>query len=249
MWSFGALCDEFLINTRMFLKLELNPTRESTLHFFEQVRKTYPSLTRLRRRDDGGLVLEEDSEDGRGRRTVRLEQTAIKFSMSNPPSAAAARQFGQAILNHAPYALSLSELDLDYMDVVFSFELEYRGNHDELIADTFFPDNPLIRALSTDQTHVIDCQPFFGVSLAPDCETQAYVEIKGRTSTFELRTGEYEPAPLSVQLTLRRYWGSGELPAAAAVHQALLASGQQVAEERIVPHVVQPLAAAIASRR
>ena len=58
MWSFGAFCDEFYVNTRLYLKLDLAPSRETVLHFMEQIRRAFPRLTRLRRRDDDGLVLD-----------------------------------------------------------------------------------------------------------------------------------------------------------------------------------------------
>jgi hypothetical protein len=134
------------------------------------------------------------------------------------------------------------------MDVVFNFDLEYRGNHDELVAETLFADHPLLRALTNDGQQVIDCQPFFGVTLGPDCDKQVYIELKGRTSTFEIRAGEYEPAPLTVQLTARRYWGFGQLPPLVEVHRELLGIAEQYADERVVPHVIKPLAAAIANR-
>jgi hypothetical protein len=249
MWSFGALCDEFAVSTRLYLKLDLNPSRETILHFFDRVRQACPRLTRLRAREGGSLILDDGGEEPHGRRFVRLDGNAIRFGLSGAPQLDALHQYAELILGQAPYHLSLSELDYDYMDVIFAFELEYRGNHDELIAETLLPDHPLVRALTDDEQRIIDFQPFFGVSLSPGCERQAFVEVKGRTSTYELRTGEYEAAPLCVRLVLRRYWGFGELPTAIDVHRELLTQGAQYAEERVVPHVIKPLAAAIASRR
>jgi hypothetical protein len=249
MWSFGALCDEFCVSTRMFFKLEMDPSRETMLHFFDLARKGYPRLTRLRRRDDGALLLDEDSPDEAGpRRFIRLEPRALKLGTYGPPTANSVRQFAEKLLSAAPYHLSLSELDYDYMDIVFNFDLEYRGNHDELVAETLFPEHPLLRALGGDGQRIIDCQPFLGVALGPDCDKQVYLEMKGRTSTFELRSGEYEPTPLSVQLTARRYWGLGQLPPLVDVHRDLLTIAEQYAADRIVPHVIKPLAAAIANR-
>ena len=37
MSSFRAICDEFYITARLFLKLELNPSRETILHFFDRI--------------------------------------------------------------------------------------------------------------------------------------------------------------------------------------------------------------------
>jgi hypothetical protein len=248
MWSFAALCDDFYVHTRLFFKLDLDPSRESALHFFDRIRRSHPRLTRLRRRDDGGLLLDEEGDE-RGRRYIRLESASLKFGMSSPSDPETVRRFGDLILGQAPSHLSLSDLDYDYMDTVFVFDLEYRGNHDELIAETLFPNQPLIRALTDDQQRLIDCQPFFGIALTPGCEKQAFVEVKGRTTTYELRSGEFGPSLLSVHLTVRRYWGFGELPASLDVYHDLLELGEHYADERVVPLVVKPLAAAIASRR
>lgn len=249
MWSFGALCDEFSVNAKLQLKLELDPNRDSLLHFFEQLRRRFPTLARLRRRDDGGLVLDEEDRPGEGRRFVRLDANAVRFGAHGPQTIGALASFGAAVLEQAPFQLSLSELDYDFMEVVYSFDFEYRGNHDELIAETLFADHPLVRALTLDDERLIDCQPFLGIALSHDCETQVYLDMKGRTTTFELRTGEFEPAPISVYLTVRRYWGAAGEHDLAQTFETLLMIGQQYAEERIVQHVLQPLAAAIASRR
>lgn len=249
MWSFGAFCDEFYINTRLYLKLDLDPSRETLLHFMEQIRRAFPRMSRLRRRDDDGLVLDEENREGHERRFVRIDRNTLRFGNSRPVDVDAVSGFAGMVLRQAPVHLSLSDLDYDYMEVAFGFDLEYRGNHDELVADTLFPDHPLLNALTGDDQRVIDCQPFFGVKLTDDCEKQVYLEVKGRTSTYEIRTGEYEPTPLSIYLTVRRYWGFAADKDLLSVHRDLLATGEQYAADCAVPHLVQPLAAAIASRR
>jgi len=249
MWSFNAFCDEFYVTTRLFLKLDLEPSRETLLHFLERIRRAFPEMSRLRRRDDGALVLDEEGQEESGRRYVRIDPNALKLGYFSPPDAAAVSSFAGLVLEQAPAHLSLSDLDYDYMEVSYTFDLEYRGNHDELVAETLFPDHPLIASLTAGEERLIDCQPFLGITLTPDCERQVYLEIKGRTSTYEIRTGEYEPQALSVYTTVRHYWGFGSDLGLAGVHRALLALGEKYAGECAVPHVVQPLAAAIASRR
>jgi hypothetical protein len=249
MWSFGSFCDEFYVNTRLYLKLDLDPSRETLLHFLEVVRRASPRMTRLRRRDDGGLVLDEDERGSGSRNFVRLDPSALKFGVHNPPDVDAVSSFAELVLKNAPHHLSLSILDYDYIEVVYGFDLEFRGNHDELVADALFADHPLLNVLISEDERVIDCQPFLGVTLSEDCEKQAYLEIKGRTSTYEVRSGEFEPTPLSVYLNIRRYWSGKTLGELEHVHRDLLMIGEKIAVERVVPQVVQPLAAAIASRR
>ncbi|MBU0640015.1 MAG: hypothetical protein KKB50_14195 [Planctomycetes bacterium] len=249
MWSFAAFCDEFCVSTRLHLKLDLELSRETLLHFFERIRRAYPAVTRLRRRDDGGLVLDEDGAQGDMRRFVRIDPHALKLGCYTPPNAELVDEFATMVLTQAPPHLSLSDLDYDHLEVVFAFDLEYRGNHDELVAETFYADHRFVGLLADEGRRVIDCQPFLGVALSEDCERQAYLEIKGRTSTYEIRSGEFEASPLSVYLIVRNYWGCGGARDLAAINSELLHTGARLANERVLPHIVQPLAAAIASRR
>lgn len=249
MWNFGAFCDEHSVLSRLHLKLELEPSRETVVHFLDQVRRAYPKMTRLRPREDGALTLDEDALEDAVRRNLKLAPTALRFGIFNPPELESVLQFGKHVLTQAPVQLTLSDLDIDYLEVVYNFNLEYRGNHDELIAETFYVNHPLIAAVTTNQTSVIDCQPFVGVALTADCEQQLTVEIKARTTSTELRSGEYEAADITVVLSTRQYWNADGGSDLVAAHRQLATIGSRFAQDRIVPMVVQPLAAAIASRR
>lgn len=247
--SFGAHCDDFHVATRLFLKLDLALQRETVLHFFDSVRREFPNLKKLRRREDASLLLEEDEDENGRRRWLRLDQTTLRLGHHNPPELEEAGRFAATVLKMAPYHLTLGELDYDHLEVVFGFDLEYRGNHDQLIAETFFSSGPLSGMLGHSSiAHTIDAQPFFGASLNDSCDTQAYIEIKSRTSTFEVRTGQYEQQPLTVFLTIRRFFGFKEGESLISLHRDLTDIAVDWASERVVPQVIQPLAQAIASR-
>ena len=96
--------------------------------------------------------------------------------------------------------------------------------------------------------HVIDMQPFIGIALTPSCDLQAYIELKSRTSSYEVRTGDYETHPLSVFLTIRKYWGFSDGLNLADSHRQLADHADELSTERVVPLLVNPLAHAIASR-
>ncbi|MCK6485006.1 MAG: hypothetical protein HUU22_10440 [Phycisphaerae bacterium] len=246
---FSAMCDEFYTSTRLFLKLELALERETILHFFDSIRREFPTMRKLRRRDEGDLVLEDDAPDEDTRRWIRIEEGALRFGCYNPAHPGDARLLGERVLESAPYHLTLSDLDYDHIEVVYAFDLEYRGNHDQLVAETLYAEHPLTAFLNDERAlHTIDCQPFLGVSLSDECETQAYVEIKSRTSTFEVRTGRFEPQPLTVYFTVRRYWGFGEQDSLVACYRQLCDIADEWCTDRVVPLVVNPLAQAIASR-
>jgi len=247
--SFGAHCDDFHLASRMFLKLDLALERETVLHFFDSVGREFPSMNRMRRREDAGLVLEEDEIEHATRRWLRIDSASIRLGQHNPTSIEDADRLGATVFKMAPYHLTLGELDYDHLEVVLGFDLEYRGNHDQLIAETFFADGPLAGLLAhEDVHHAIDAQPFLGFALNDECDTQAYLEIKSRTSTFEVRTGNFDSQALTVFLTLRRFWGVRGGGSLVDIHRSLLTTAFDWAESRIVPLVVQPLAQAIASR-
>ena len=250
--NLGAHCDDLSASCRLSLKLDLSLDRETVLHFFDRVRREHAGMNRFRRRNDGTLILEEgeaDPQDSVARRWLRLEGGALRFGYFAPPSEEAWQGFGQSLLEYAPYFLSLNDLDMDHLEVIYAFDMEYSGNHDQLVAETLFRDHPLVGFMMGDEAaHVLDCQPYMGISLSSSCDVQAYLEVKSRTSTFEVRTGEYEPQILTVYLTVRKYWGGEQLPSLADSFIQLTRAADSLAARRVVPLVVNPLALAIASR-
>ncbi|HOW17391.1 MAG TPA: hypothetical protein PLC79_00005, partial [Phycisphaerae bacterium] len=175
--------------------------------------------------------------------------SCLRFGYFAPPNPPAYRQYAQFLLEQAPYHLTVSDLDIDQLEVVYGFDMEYRGNHDQLVAETLFADHPVSAFILGDEAvHAIDCQPYLGVSLTPACDIQAYVEVKGRTSTYEVRTADYEQQFLSVFLIVRKYWGFGESMDLTRAHNELCGYADPLAAGKVVPIFVNPLAQAIASR-
>jgi hypothetical protein len=249
MWSFDTFSDRFYVVTRLYFKLDLVPSRETLLHFFDHVRRTYPGMRRFRRREDGAVTLDEGGPGDAQRRYVRVGNQSLRFGQIGPADKQAVASFAEMMLTHSPYHLSLSDLDYDSLEVAFGFDLEYSGNHDELVAETLLGESPLQANFLGAEGRVIDCQPCLGFALTEDCATQAYIDVRGRTSMYELRSEEYEPQLLSVRLTVRRYFRNGAPADLNAVHQELLGAGEAIAAGRVVPQIVLPLREAIASRR
>lgn len=247
--NLGAVCDEFYVNCRLFLKLEMGLERETVLHFFDRIRKEYPALRKLRRRDDGCLLLEEERGDGESRRWLRLDRSSLRFGHFGPADLDSVRRYGHLILMQAPYHLSFSEIDYDHLELIYGFDLDYRGNHDQLVAETLMGEHAATSFLFGDKTaHVIDAQPYFGVGLSPSCDLQAYIEVKSRTATYEVRNDNYESAPISVFLTTRKYWGIEPPGSLVEALDVVADVSEELAADTVVPHFVNPLAAAIASR-
>jgi hypothetical protein len=246
----GAVCDDFYVTCRLFLKLDMAPTRETVLHFFDRMRREFPTMKKLRMRDADSIVLEEEGVDGQSaRRWIRVDPGGLRFGFFAPPSLDAVRQLAATVLEQAPFHLTFSDLDYDHLEVIYGFDLAYRGNHDQLVAETLFNEQTAAAFLFGDHAaHAIDAQPYFGVALTPECDVQAYVEVKSRTTTFEVRSGSFENEPITVFLTLRKYWGEERVDALSQVTQGLFDLADELATDRVVPGFVNPLAAAIASR-
>src|SRR5688572_26461645 len=159
----GAHCDDFHISSRLFFKLDLALEREPILHFFDRVRREYPSMKRMRRRDHA-LILEEHESEGRGdtQQWIRLEPNSLRFGNFAPTDTDQPKRFARFILEQAPHHLTLSDLDIDHLEITYGFDMEYRGNHDQLVAETLFRDHPLFTFLMGDESaHTVDCQPYF----------------------------------------------------------------------------------------
>src|SRR6185369_14722509 len=137
-----SFCEDFYVNMRLGSQMSLPHQRETVLHFFEQVQKAFPGMTRFRKADNGELNLEED----RGKDSYRwmsLKSRRLSSGHVNPPSVAEAMALHKLLLEQAPYQLGVSPVEIDYLDVLFGFDLEYSGNHDEIIAESLFGDSPL----------------------------------------------------------------------------------------------------------
>lgn len=249
MSKLGAVCDDFYASSRLFLKLEMGLDRETVLHFFDRIRKEYPGLRRLRRRDGNCLVLEEEADENGSRRWIRLDPTSLRFGHFSPSTVEEVHRFGQLILTQAPYHFSFSDIDYDHLEVVYGFDLEFRGNHDQLVAETLAGEQAATSFLFGDRAlHIIDSQPCYGIALTPECDRQAYVEVKSRTSTYEIRSEGFENEPISVLLTTRQYWGVSRPGSLHESLQTLFDIADELATDTVVPGFVNPLAAAIASR-
>ena len=245
----GAVCDEFYVSGRLYLKLDLTPNRETVLHFFDRIRKEYPNLNKMRRREPASLLLEEDSDDRESRRWLRIDPGSLRFGQLAPANRDDVLAFGTTILTQAPFHLSFSDLDYDHLEVTYGFDLEYQGNHDQLVAETLLGESAGVGFLFGDRAaRIIDVQPYFGIAITPGCDLQAYVEIKSRTTTFEVRSESYDGAPITVFLTVRKYWKAEKTTALAENLATLFETADELATEIVVPNFVNALAAAIASR-
>ena len=107
----------------------------------------------------------------------------------------------------APHHLGISPIEIDYLDVLFGFDLAFGGNHDEIIAESLFAESPLTCLTEEHGARPVDFQPTVTVALSDDCRLQARIDVVTRTNSYQVRTGDYSDDVISVYLILRRYWG------------------------------------------
>ncbi len=238
----GALCSDFYVNQRMSLKLDLPTARETVLDMFDRVRRDLPGMDRFRRYDDE-LALESAEEDSRYS-WLALGRTAIRSGWVNPEVLEDAYGLHRLIIELAPYFLSISPLDMDSLELMFGVDLEAERNRNEVVFDALFGDSPL-RAIVADEEPLVDAQPFVGFALDPGCARQAFVEVKTRTRTHEIAAGRFDAEPISIYLTVRTYGPFRTIEDLAEAFAQLSRDGERLVEDRLLPHVVQPLREAL----
>ncbi len=244
---YASFCQDFYINLRLNTQLNLPHNRETVLHFFERVQKECPTMTQFRRHDSGDFNLEEDRRSG-SYRWVRLESRRLVAGYVNPPTIEDALALHRFLLQLAPYHLGISVLEIEHLEVLFGFDLSYRGNHDDVVVESLLTDSPLACLLDEEGARPVDVQPSIAVALTDDCRLQARVEVLTRTDNYQVRTGDYSEDEISVYLTVRRYWGDRPKEPLEQVFADLFDRADSLSSQRIVPKILRPISSAIASR-
>lgn len=242
--SYRALCTDFYVNLKVALKMELPRTRETVLDFFERTRRQFTAMNQFRRYRDE-LALESVQADA-PHRWLALRASNIRAGCVNPDALPDAYALHKHVLETSPAYLSVSPLDVEYIELLYGFDLAAHGNHDAIVLDALIPGSPLSAILEIHGATPIDCQPVVGLSLGERGDTEVYFEVKTRSANQPPREGE-PGEPISIYLTLRKfgpYTDPKELPAALA---ALAAQGEDLVEHRVVPGLLVPIREAIAS--
>jgi len=244
---FSAFCEDFYVNMRLGSQLALPHSRETVLHLFERVQKGFPAMTRFRKSDNGEMNLEED-RGGHSYRWMTLEARRLSSGHANPASIEEAIQLHSLLLKLAPYDLGISPVEIDYLDVLFGFDLAFGGNHDEIVAESLFANSPLTCLTDEPGAKAVDFQPTVTVALSDDCRLQARIDVVTRTNSYQVRTGDYSDDVISVYLILRRYWGDRPREPMEQLFEQMAERADTLANSYIVPRVLRPISAAIASR-
>lgn len=248
MTPYSSLCDDFGVYVYLNTKMDLPTGRESVLHFFDSLQKTFPQMTDFEVRDNGEYVLEEDREQG-SYRWVTLEGRRLSTGYVNPPDLEAADAQHDRILEVAPYYLNFSPLDCEALDVLFAFDFMYSGNHDEVVAEALGFNSSLEGLVQIPGARVINYEPAVMLSLDDSFRQQCRLAIETRTNTYQVRTGQFPEAPISVYFTVRQYWGRGPFKTFGESYKHQRKKVQELVDAHIIPGVVRPLAEAIEAKQ
>ena len=210
MNRYNSLCDDFYINMNLGTEMEPPTSRETVLHFFERIQKTYPTMRNFYCRDHGDFVLEEDKDKG-NYRWCSIEPRRVCSGHVNPASIEGVLQQHALVLELAPYLLSVSPLDCEALDLLYGFDFTYRGNQNQLLADALGVSPAFERVLDLDGTTVSVREPSLTIALDEECRVQFRLSVETRTSAYQVRTGDYPDEQISVYVTARQYGSLGPI--------------------------------------
>jgi len=247
MHIYSSLSDDFSSYCYLMTELPFPHNRETVLNFFEAVQKEFPSLRNFYARDTGEFVLEEDkNEDAYA--SVTLETRRLSCGRHNPVSWGEVDPLVERVLELTPYYLTLSPLDLDAVDVLFAFDLVYNGNHDAVVLEALGMAPWMEGLLHIAEAKILNYQPALTLGLDETYRLQCRLQIETRTTTYQVRTGEYHDEPISVYFTIRQYRQGEPIKNLPETYRRLREQGRELVEQYVIPQVVRPLAQAIGAK-
>src|SRR5690606_15546982 len=153
-----------------------------------------------------------------------------------------------SVFRLAPYSLGVTPLDVDYLELLFGFDLPAAGHHSSIVCRALLDGSPLAGAIDDHGFSLVECQPAFGVMLSDDRTLEAF---------FEVRTGAPRPPhgrleggggdPISVYVTLRRYGPVGRIDDLPADLDRLAARGEDLVASVAIPRMPNPIRELIGS--
>jgi hypothetical protein len=245
--SYRALSSDFYVNQKLALKLDLPRERQTVLDLCDRVRRQFPAMTQFRRyRDELALESEPSAAENRW---MAIRNQNIRSGVVNPDSLAEAYALHRHLLEVAPYFLGISPLDVDYLELLFGFDVMTERNHDEVVFEALVAGSPLARLLDMPGATAIDCQPLLGV-IVRDAhgrkgdsmgEVELTFEVKTRNAAREGKRGDASSEPISIYLTLRKYGPVSEIKDLPEVLDVLAFTGEEQIDSRVVPSMIVPI--------
>jgi hypothetical protein len=244
--EFGTVADDFFLNLSLQTTLALPSGRETILQFCEAVQKEFRSMTSFYQRESGEYVLEGDHESG-SYQWMELQSHCMTAGHFNPPGLGEACRLHSWLLERSVYFLGVSGLDVECLDVLYGFNLDYRGNRDAIAARALLEGSPLAALGAAADCKPVEFEPSLVIALEEDCYLQARLALETRSNSYQVRTGSYDDEPISVYFTIRQYPRPGQGFDLRAAFARQCEVGEDLVRRIVIPHVVQPIASAIAT--
>jgi hypothetical protein len=239
--------DDFYVNVHLNTEMELPNSRDTVLHFFEQMKKGFPELRNFYTRENGDLVLEGDKEQ-EAHRWLAIEPRRLCSGHFNPESLDDSFRQHEMVLELAPHLLTISLLDCEALDVMFGFDFHYEGNHDEVVAEAIGVGHGLEGLFELPRARVINFEPALTLALNESCQLQCRLAIETRSTAYQVRTREFNEDQIRVYFTVRQYWGLGPDLTFLDSLRRQREAGEEILQQAVIPRIVKPLAQVIASR-
>jgi hypothetical protein len=115
-----------------------------------------------------------------------------------------------------------------------------------VVFEALLESTPFANLLGDGAERVIDAQPSLGISLGERGDLQANFEVRTRPRVPV--AGERGGDPISVFLTVRKFGPLGSLDDLKGAFGAVVGYAEQLAETRVVPHLVMPIHEVLSSR-
>ena len=241
--SFSSLCSDFYVNQKVAFCVDLPKVNEAASDLFDRIRKEIPEFNRIQPFDNE-LTMETSEVDGRYQ-WVGLRPRSIGSGSVNPVQIEDAYQLHRLLLELMPYYLSVTTLNIEFIELVFGFDLPARENRNEVVMRSLMGNTPFASLVETEGEPLLDVQPRLGFALNESCDLQAYIEVKTRTSAAEAASQFYKDEPISVFLTVRRNGPLNSEEDYINTFGTLAGHIEHIAEHRVIPDVVVPLHQAI----
>lgn len=240
MGLYASLSDDFYVNLNLNTEMDLPTNRETVLHFFERLQKQYPRMTNFYSRDRGEFVLEEEKEHGHYR-WATVDTRRICSGHVNPTEPNDAFDLHQLILQLVPFAMSVSPLDCESLNVMFGFDFNYQGNHNELLTDALGVPTAFESFANGYQGKLVAYEPHIQFAVDDECQTQCRISVEARTSAYHIKTQEFPTEQLSVYVTARRYGSMLLGTDLAKVYKELVGVCTDIIDQTVASEILKPI--------
>lgn len=243
--SFRALCSDSYVNQKLSLKLELPRERHAVLEMFDRVRKQFPGMSQVKRYKEEIALEGEPAEPPQ--RWIAVRGNAIRSGIVNAGAPEQSYDLHRHVLEVAPYYLGISPLDVDFLELLYGFDVLSDRNHDEVVGDALIAGSPMSQLVDLPGAQIVDVQPMVGMVLhdamgddfnaSQNKSVEVSYEVKTRPGARQHRREE----PISVYLTLRHYGPVSDIAALPTVMARLAHLGEDLAQTRVLPALVRPI--------